>query len=50
MSDVNPERWFIPVYVYDEITASDTANVLRNMGYFVDPVFRDENWPPDVQQ
>lgn len=43
------ERWMIPVYVYDEITAKDTANVLRGAGYLVDEVYRDENWPPAEQ-
>lgn len=53
MSDVNPippEKWVVPIFVYDEVTASDTANVFKNMGYFVDPVYRDANWPPDAQQ
>lgn len=49
MSQVPAERWWIPVYVFDEITAKDTANVLRGMGYLVDPVYRDENWPPAEQ-
>ena len=31
--DTDIEYWVIPVIVYDEVTARETAQVLNNIGY-----------------
>lgn len=37
MPETPPETWIIPVTVYDEFTARDTAKVLASMGYIASP-------------
>lgn len=37
-----PEVWIIPVQVFDEVTARDTAQVLVGMGYLTGNVYKEE--------
>ncbi len=49
MADQEQEVWLIPVIVYDEITAKDTAQVFQNMGYITSPdaVYRQVDVQPE---